>query len=462
MKINETSKTVLLATMALLAASTLQAADFRTVTCEGTYQHHLQGICADKDAIYWCFTTQLVKTDLNGKLLKKVPVANHHGDLCHHDGKLFVAVKFLKKHVIKSGHTHLGIQTATFANDRWWFGCYGTPKILLVTDADFKLIGRHEYDCSLGVVGLPDGRFLSASGRSEKEVCTGSVRLAVADEKAGLLTAVGQEVLAESLNAMTWNIRYNNPGDGINAWPNRKDWVAEIILKNKADIAGFQEVLVGQLEDFKVRLPQMDAYGAGRDDGKNAGESAPIFFRKDRFELIDKSTFWLSPTPDKPASKGWDAALPRIASRVKLKDRQTGIVFYVMNTHFDHQGTQARAESATLLLKHLREQFADHPVILTGDLNTTPNSPPYNTLIGKGTQTRPVYLDAYEHSVQKPEGPDSTWNGFQAIVPQRRIDFVFTTKSVRVVRFQTLVDQRDGRFPSDHLPVVAELELRKE
>ena len=277
-----------------------------------------------------------------------------------------------------------------------------------------------------------------------------------------ILAAVGQEALAQSLNAMTWNIRYNNPDDGVNAWPNRKDWVAEIIIKNKVDIAGFQEVLVGQLEDLKVRLPEMDVYGVGRDDGKNAGEFTPIFFRKDRFELVEKSTFWLSPTPDKTASKGWDAALPRIASWVKLKDRQTGASFYVMNTHFDHRGTQARAESAALLLKHLREEFVDHAVILTGDLNTTPDSPPYNTLIGKGTQTSPVYLDAYEHSAQKPEGPESTWNGFEAIVPHRRIDFVFTTKSVRVERFQTLDDQRESRFPSDHLPVVAELELMKE
>ncbi len=254
-----TSNTVFMATITLFATTTLQAADFHNVTCEGTYQHHLQGICADKEAIYWCFTTTLVKTDLDGKLLKKMPVANHHGDLCFHDGKLFVAVnlgkfndpkgnadswvyvynasdlsfvakhktqevfygaggigirdghffvvgglpdgieenyvyeyddqfKFIQKHIVKSGHTHLGIQTATFANDRWWFGCYGTPKILLVTDADFKPIGRYEYDCSLGIVGIPDGRYLSASGRSEKEVCTGSVRLAVTDEKAGLRT----------------------------------------------------------------------------------------------------------------------------------------------------------------------------------------------------------------------------------------------------------------------------------
>ncbi len=252
-----TSKTVLIATIALCATPTLYAADFHDVTCEGTYQHHLQGICAEKEAIYWCFTTTLVKTDLNGKRLKQVPVANHHGDLCFHDGTLFVAVnlgkfndpkgnadswvyvynasdlsfivkhetkevfygaggigvrdghffvvgglpdgieenyvyeydakfKFIQKHVVKSGHTHLGIQTATFANDRWWFGCYGTPKILLVTDANFKPVGRYEYDCSLGIVGLADGRFLSASGRSDKEICTGNVRLAVAEEKAGL------------------------------------------------------------------------------------------------------------------------------------------------------------------------------------------------------------------------------------------------------------------------------------
>ena len=251
-------RTTILIAAALLAVSSAQAQDFRNVTCEGTYQHHLQGICADKEAIYWSFTTTLVKTDLNGKLLKKVPVANHHGDLCFHDGKLFVAVnlgkfndpkgnadswvyvydaatlkelarhevqevfhgaggigirnghffivgglpdgveenyvyeydakfKFQKKHVIKSGHTHLGIQTATFANDRWWFGCYGDPKILLVTDADFKMKGRYEYDCSLGIVGLPDGRFLSATGKCEKDKgCTGSARIAVADEKAGL------------------------------------------------------------------------------------------------------------------------------------------------------------------------------------------------------------------------------------------------------------------------------------
>lgn len=267
------------------------------------------------------------------------------------------------------------------------------------------------------------------------------------------------EAAAQSLNVMTWNIRYNNPNDGVNAWPHRKDWVAEIIVGNKVDVAGFQEVLVGQLDDLKSRLPLMDAYGVGRDDGKDAGEFSPIFFRKDRFELLDKSTFWLSPTPDQVASKGWDAALPRIASWVKLKERRTEAVFYVLNTHFDHRGEKARTESAALIRKQVQERLADHPVIFTGDLNTTPDSPPYNTLVQTAKVGSSELRDTYTHSAQKPEGPDSTWNGFKEIEPNRRIDFVFVTPSIKVLRLQILTDQRNNLFPSDHLPVVTQLEL---
>lgn len=251
-------KTSILIATVLLAAQSVDAQNFHNITCEGSYDRHLQGICADQEAIYWSFTTTLVKTDLNGKLLKQVPVASHHGDLCHHAGKLFVAVnlgkfndpqgnadswvyvydpsslqelerhdvqqvfhgaggigvrdgrffivgglpagvevnyvyeydaqfKFQKQHIVKSGHTYLGIQTATFADNRWWFGCYGEPKTLLVTDANFNLMGRYPFDCSLGIVGISDGRLLVASGKCEQgQGCTGSAQIAVADEQAGL------------------------------------------------------------------------------------------------------------------------------------------------------------------------------------------------------------------------------------------------------------------------------------
>jgi len=228
------------------------------VKCEGRYSHHLQGVCSDESAIYWSFTTSLVKTDRDGKVIKKVEVANHHGDLCLQDGKLYVAVNlgkfndpkgnadswvyvyeaksleeiarheiqqvfhgaggmgfrdghffvvgglpeafeenyvyeydgnfnFVKRHVIPSGHTHLGIQTATYSEGRWWFGCYGTPAVLLVTNDDFEMLGRHPFNCSLGVEALADGRLLVGSGRCESgKGCDGKVRMAVPDAEKGL------------------------------------------------------------------------------------------------------------------------------------------------------------------------------------------------------------------------------------------------------------------------------------
>lgn len=265
--------------------------------------------------------------------------------------------------------------------------------------------------------------------------------------------------LSQPAQVMTWNIRYDNPGDGVNVWRLRKDWVAEIVLREKTDIAGFQEVLAGQYKDLQQRLPEMDSYGVGRDDGKQAGEMVPIFYRRDRFELLDKGVFWLSTTPDKPGSKGWDAAITRIACWVKLKDRETKSTLYVLNTHFDHRGTLARKQSAALLVKKIREQFADHPLLLLGDLNSTPDSAAYKTL-ADASEKPPLLRDAYVHSQGKIQGADSTWNGFNKIVPGARIDYIFATAAIIIQQLRTLEDQRDGKFPSDHLPVVVKVEWK--
>lgn len=262
-----------------------------------------------------------------------------------------------------------------------------------------------------------------------------------------------------TLSVMSWNIRYDNPRDGANAWKHRRDWVAQIIKREDADVVGLQEVLRRQFDDLKKRLPAMVAYGVGRDDGKTRGEFAPILFRRKRFQLLEKSTFWLSRTPDKPGSRDWDAAITRIASWVKLKDRLTGKTFFVINTHFDHRGRTARAKSASLIVKKLREKFGRYPVLLTGDFNTTPGSKPYQTLVGTGTPKGRRLYDAHKLSASKPQGPNSTWNGFRAVVPKRRIDFVFVTEDVKVLRHRILTDQRKGRFPSDHLPVVTRVEI---
>ena len=233
---------------------------FHPATCEGEYAPHLQGICTDnKDSIFWAFTTALVKTDRDGRLVKRADVVRHHGDLCYCDGKIYVAVnlgkfnqppgnadswvyvydaadlkelarhktpevvygaggigehdgrfivvgglvpdksenyvyeydaafRFVKRHTINSGYTFLGIQTATYANGAWWFGCYGAPKVLLKTDESFQMIGKYTFDCALGIVGLSDGSFLV--GRNVLRLnrkCVGRVILADADETKGLV-----------------------------------------------------------------------------------------------------------------------------------------------------------------------------------------------------------------------------------------------------------------------------------
>lgn len=272
-----------------------------------------------------------------------------------------------------------------------------------------------------------------------------------------MLTLARGAAAGEPLRVMTWNIRYDNPGDGPNAWKHRKDWFAEIVRREKLDLAGFQEVLASQFEDLKERLPDFAAYGVGRNDGKASGEFVPIFFRKERFERLNQGTFWLSEKPGEPGSKGWDAAITRISSWVQLKDKVNNNTLYVLNAHFDHRGVEARQKCAELIKRRITEDFADHPVIFMGDLNVTPKAPPYQVLTAADGNGRTLLRDAYKSSENKPEGPDSTWNGFSKIEPGNRIDYVFLTESLRAQKVTTLVDQRDGRFPSDHLPVVVEI-----
>ncbi|HEX6985041.1 MAG TPA: endonuclease/exonuclease/phosphatase family protein, partial [Planctomycetaceae bacterium] len=163
----------------------------------------------------------------------------------------------------------------------------------------------------------------------------------------------------------------------------------------------------------------------------------------------------LSETPEAP-SKGWDADLPRVTTWARLKDAETGKTFLAVNTHFDHRGEQARRESGTLLRTWIEKNAQGDPVILTGDFNTLPDSVPYRNLTAgeEGAALRDARL-----AVERPDGPESTWNGFKEIVPCRRIDFIFTRGPVEVTGFRTLDESREGRFPSDHLPIAATVKV---
>ena len=264
-----------------------------------------------------------------------------------------------------------------------------------------------------------------------------------------LLLGFGQESWAQlQLKVMTYNIRYNNPKDGENAWPNRKEKVTELVLKQKADIIGMQEALVDQVEFLDENLSGYARVGVGRDDGQTKGEFSPIYYDKDRFSLRDNGTFWLSKTPEIPGSKSWDAAITRICTYVYLIENETNQHFWVFNTHFDHKGNRARTESSKLILNKAKEMVGNEPFVLLGDLNFTPESEGYALLENELTDVFICYR----------EGPTTTGKGFEVGKKEGgRIDHILFSKKLRCESY-SIIDKNDGTwYPSDHLPVVSTL-----
>ena len=263
--------------------------------------------------------------------------------------------------------------------------------------------------------------------------------------------AVAQK--AESICVASYNIRYNNPGDGVNAWPNRKEWMKLLIRYHGFELFGVQEALRGQLNDL-AQMTEFAFLGKGRDDGKEAGEHSAIFYRKDRFDVLQSGDFWLSETPDVPG-KGWDATCcNRICSWARFRDRRTRSTFYFFNVHFDHQGVVARRESGKLMAQKIREIAGNQPVICTGDLNSTPETKQVKTMLT-------ALNDAYQVTAMPPYGPVGTFNGFKFDAPlKNRIDYVFVSRSVNILSYAVLTDSMDQRYPSDHQPVVTKLVIK--
>ena len=255
----------------------------------------------------------------------------------------------------------------------------------------------------------------------------------------------------DAFKLMTFNIRNDNARDGKDAWPNRVDAVVDLLCKQ--DLIGLQEVTARQLKTLVARLPEFDFYGVGRDDGRSRGEHAPIGIRKSRFTALDRGTCWLSKDPEQIGVAGWDASLPRTCTWVLVKDRFTGKKLWVANTHFDHRGSTARLESARLIKRMVSEQPSAMPVVVMGDFNCLQKSPPYVALVGDQT-----LQDARLLSKGKVVGPESTWNGFRAVVSDRIIDHIFIRGAVSIEQLSTLDPKTSaGRYASDHLPVQVEV-----
>ena len=274
------------------------------------------------------------------------------------------------------------------------------------------------------------------------------------------VTLSGQSGANQSFNLMTYNIRLNNAGDGINAWPLRKDKFTGLIRFNKADIFDVQEAVNLQMKDLAAAFPEFDNVGVGRDDGKEAGEYMAIFYRRDRFQKINDGMFWLNEATTQPG-RGWDASYNRTCTWIKLKDKVTGKSFYVFNTHLDNNGAVAREEGAKLILKKMKEINSEAlPLIFTGDFNSKKEEAPIQAVLKELKDSRDI-------SITPPYGPEITSNGFAVGGMTMVIDYIFVNDKVTIYRHGVLSDSFPSNetppkyyYPSDHLPVMVEVGLK--
>jgi endonuclease/exonuclease/phosphatase family metal-dependent hydrolase len=282
---------------------------------------------------------------------------------------------------------------------------------------------------------------------------------------------------AAGLTVASFNIRYHNSSDSVNGngWEQRCPVICGLIRFNNFEIFGAQEVLHDQLLDLLDGLPEYGYVGVGRDDGKEKGEYAPVFYRKDRFKVLESGHFWLSEITDRP-NKGWDAALPRICTWAKFSDISSGFEFFFFNLHMDHVGVEARKNSTSLVLDRIREMCAGKPVILTGDFNVDQHNASYALLEGSE-----ILNDTYEVAGIR-YALNGTTNNFRPdFKTESRIDHLFVSPFFKVDRYGILTDtyrtemkdsknEKSGNFPqevsfkkyvartpSDHFPVMAVL-----
>lgn len=245
------------------------------------------------------------------------------------------------------------------------------------------------------------------------------------------------------LKVVTYNLRYGTAPDGPNAWEHRRDAVAALVRRHAPDVLGLQEALPQQVEWLLAHAPGLMAVGCGREDGQNEGESCTIMVRAERFRVAEAGTFWLAPEPSRPGALGWGAKHPRICTWAKLVAFD-GATFCVANVHLDHESTAARREGCRLLASRLGGWGG--PLVLMGDFNTG----------WRDKALEPLTLQ-WRRVPMSPEV--GTYNAFVPETPSdEAIDHVWVSAGWEVHGAAADVSTFEGRCPSDHYPVIADLE----
>ena len=264
-----------------------------------------------------------------------------------------------------------------------------------------------------------------------------------------LLFSLAHLSYAQVVKVMTYNIRYDTPSDSVNQWGKRADKVYALLKKHDPDIIGIQEALHNQVIDLVTNLPAYSFVGVGRDDGKTKGEYSAILYKKSMFSVLRQNTFWLSETTEVVGSKNWDAAITRVATWAAMRDINSGEEFFVLNTHFDHIGKEARTKSASIIKSKLESLAQGLPVIVTGDLNCTRQDPPFATLTKKQGM---ILIDPVNGN------PPGTFCSFKVnSIECRPIDYILHNGDWTSDGYSVINDNDGKHYPSDHLPVMVKL-----
>jgi len=257
---------------------------------------------------------------------------------------------------------------------------------------------------------------------------------------------------------MSFNIRYGTAEDGPNSWNFRRGLVFRQLDRVVPDLLGLQEALRFQLDELHSAFPEFEETGAGREDGKQAGEYTALLIRTERFEVVRQGTFWFSNTPEIPGSTSWGNRIPRVSTWAWLKDRKTGEAFRIFNLHLDHQSQESRLMSARLLVRQIRDGGGPEAVIVTGDFNAGERNPVIRFLLGEETQELPrspvILFDTFR-KLHPDASIVGTFNGFTGEANGDKIDFILVSKHFKVEEAEILRTQFGDRFPSDHFPVRA-------
>jgi endonuclease/exonuclease/phosphatase family metal-dependent hydrolase len=257
---------------------------------------------------------------------------------------------------------------------------------------------------------------------------------------------------AEALRVMTFNVRYPAKDDGENIWEKRRDLLVATIREKYPDLFGTQELFYEQGQYIVEKAPEYAWFGISR-RGNQQDEHMGVFYKKARLRLAESGNFWLSENPDTPGSMSWDVSLPRMVTWGLFETATGRRRFYLYNTHFPHRGqdAQARLNCARVITDRIGRLPKDVPLIVTGDFNTGAGGEPYKILTT-------ALKDAWETAAKR-TGPQGTFNGFRGRTQGPRIDWILYRGPIRVVEAETVTKNEGGRYPSDHFPVFALLEL---